>query len=66
MDPDAGRMLTVAKFDKIKQCTIGDLHIQRTGERAYSMRIPVHGQAEHQQAKVQRWGPAILMNSPSL
>jgi hypothetical protein len=61
-----GRMLTVGKFEKINKCTLGDLQIRRTGARTYSMRIPVHGQRLHQQAKLRRWGLAILMNSPSL
>jgi hypothetical protein len=61
-----GKVLQASKYEKISVCTLEELHITRTGSTTYSMRIPTAGEAGHQQAKLRRWGLAILLNAPRL
>jgi hypothetical protein len=61
-----GNMLAEAKFASIQNCTIEQLHIRRIGEMTYAVTIPARGEQMHQQAKLRRWGLAILLNAPQL
>merc|ERR1712137_77420 len=61
-----GNVLTARQYDKIQPCAIADLHVQRIGVRTYSFVIPTVGATTHQQAKLRRWGIAILLSAPCL
>jgi hypothetical protein len=61
-----GHMLAAKKFARIQACTIAQLHITRTADKEYTFTIPAVGSKQHQQAKLRRWGVAILLNSPAM
>jgi hypothetical protein len=61
-----GTMLAGAKFKCIQNCSIAELHIRRLGEMTSAFEIPAKGEQMHQQAKLRRWGLAILLNAPQL
>ncbi|KAJ8524297.1 hypothetical protein ON010_g16821 [Phytophthora cinnamomi] len=61
-------VLTGKKYHRIRECTLAELHIQRTGVAAYSTDIPSPiGETKHHTGpKLGRWGLAILLGYPSL
>ena len=61
-----GDPLTDAKYDRIRPCAIEELGLQRLGVHTYSIVIPSVGHRTHQQAKLRRWGIAILLSAPHL
>ncbi|EEY55920.1 uncharacterized protein PITG_08664 [Phytophthora infestans T30-4] len=61
-----GNTLSRKKFDRIQSCTVEALHITRTTDTTYEFSIPVEGEAKYQQAKLRRWGLAILLSAPSI
>ena len=66
-NPDQqGNVLTPRKYDRIQPCTLAELQLQRIDDRKYSFVIPPAGTKMHQQAKLRRWGLAILLSAPRL
>jgi hypothetical protein len=61
-----GNMLKATKFERIRRCTIAQLRIRRTADMIYTFEIPDIDGKQHQQAKLRRWGLAILLNAPAL
>jgi hypothetical protein len=61
-----GRMLSAQKFNRIQFCAIEDLNITRIADTTYSFTIPEGKESRHQQAKLRRWGLAILFNAPGI
>ena len=51
---------------RFSPCTIADLQLQRIGACTYSFVIQSAGETQHQQAKLRRWGLAILLSAPTL
>jgi hypothetical protein len=63
---ETGRMLTGRKYDRIKECPLAELHIQRCRDGTYTLTIPHQGGNHHQSAKLKRWAIAISSSSPRL
>lgn len=61
-----GSVLTSKRYSKIRPCTIAELKLHRIEVRTYSFVIPTVGATTYQQAKLRRWGLAILLSAPSL
>ena len=56
-------MLARTEYNRIKDCTLKQLHVSRTGPAEFVLRIPVpQGQlGSHMDAKLQRWATALLL-----
>ncbi|KAE9265880.1 hypothetical protein PR003_g32316, partial [Phytophthora rubi] len=63
---ETGKMLTCNKYDRIKACTLEELHIQRIEASKYAMTIPTKDDHSHLQPKLRRWGLAIICSAPVL
>ena len=61
-----GHVLQPSKYDKIRPCTIEALRVIRVGINTYTFALPTTGARMHQQAKLRRWGLAILLSAPSM
>ena len=61
-----GNVLTLTRYSQLQQCHIAKLHLQWIGCHTYSFVLPTAGTVTYQQAKLRRWGLAILLSAPSL
>ncbi|EGZ18194.1 hypothetical protein PHYSODRAFT_420838, partial [Phytophthora sojae] len=61
-----GGMLTAKKYNRTRVCTLQELHIQRIGLAAYTLRISLTSDAttHHTAPKLCRWALAIIAGSP--
>ena len=61
-----GNVLMSTRYYQFQLCLIAKQHLQRIGCRTYSFVLATAGTVTYQQAKLRRWGLAILLSAPSL